>query len=162
MENNICYRLKCNCYHQHYGSMNTVRNNIFVLSENAPVFLTRNEYHVGLLCERNIIVSNGTPIYQVGNGEAPTDGAIHVLTANRNLMFDLQGDTKLLKIGDKSYSLEEARTVFGMETEGITADPMFADLQNGDFTLSPDSPAFALGFQPINMTHVGADFSREE
>ena len=162
LENNICYRLKCNCYHQHYGSMNTVRNNIFVLSENAPVFLTRNEYHVGLLCERNIIVSNGTPIYQVGNSEVQTDGAVHVLTANRNLMFDLQGDTKLLKIGDKSYSLEEARTVFGMETEGVTADPMFADLQNGDYTLSPDSPAFALGFQPINMTHVGADFSREE
>ena len=159
LENNICYRLKCNCYHQHYGSMNTVRNNIFIYSGNAPVYLTRNEFHVGILCERNIIVSQGTPIYQACSADGQVDGAVHVLSANRNLMFDLKGETKLLKIGERAYSLEEARAAFGLETDGIVADPLFTDPEHGDFTLSPKSPAFSLGFQPIDMKHVGANLN---
>ncbi|MBR6321517.1 MAG: right-handed parallel beta-helix repeat-containing protein, partial [Lachnospiraceae bacterium] len=32
LENNICYDCNDNCYHQHYGRMNTVRNNIFAFA----------------------------------------------------------------------------------------------------------------------------------
>lgn len=162
LENNICYRLKCNGYHQHYGSMNTVRNNIFMQSENPPVYVTRNEFHVGILCERNIIVSNGTPIYQACAPNCQVDGSVHVLSANRNLMFDTAGETKLLNIGDRSYSLEETRNELGMETQGMVADPGFLDPENGDFTLPEDSPAFLVGFQPIDTSSIGAKRNRKE
>jgi hypothetical protein len=35
------------------------------------------------------------------------------------------------------------------------ADPMFVDPDNGDFTLRPESPALALGFQPIDVSQAG-------
>jgi len=37
----------------------------------------------------------------------------------------------------------------GQERRGIVADPLFVDLENGDFRLQPDSPAVAIGFRPI-------------
>ena len=36
-----------------------------------------------------------------------------------------------------------------MDLHSVVADPMFVDAAAGDFTLKPDSPAFALGFEPI-------------
>lgn len=155
LENNICYRLNCNCYHQHYGSMNTVRNNIFVQSKEEPVRLGRHEFHVGLLFEKNIIVSHGTPIYAIGSPDWQIDGFLHVLSAQGNLMFDTQRETKVIRVGEKEYSLEEARTKLGMELDGKVGDPMFVDLENGDFTLKEGSLAWKMGFQPIDMSLVG-------
>ena len=35
------------------------------------------------------------------------------------------------------------------------ADPEFVAPEKFDFTLKPDSPAFKLGFKPIDLTSVG-------
>jgi len=42
----------------------------------------------------------------------------------------------------------------------ISADPLFIDLAKKDFRLRPDSPAWKLGFKPINISDIGlsADF----
>jgi len=37
----------------------------------------------------------------------------------------------------------------------VIADPRFRDPLHGDFTLAPDSPAPALGFEPIDLSDVG-------
>jgi hypothetical protein len=42
-----------------------------------------------------------------------------------------------------------------LERHSLVADPLFADFAARDFTLSPDSPAFSLGFNPIDMSNVG-------
>jgi hypothetical protein len=34
-------------------------------------------------------------------------------------------------------------------------DPLFADPQNGDFSLPADSPAISIGFKPIDTSMVG-------
>jgi hypothetical protein len=41
----------------------------------------------------------------------------------------------------------------------IIADPLFADAEGLDFTLLPNSPALALGFQPIDTSSVGPRFA---
>ncbi len=43
----------------------------------------------------------------------------------------------------------------GHDPEGIVADPMFVDPQNGDFRLHEDSPAFQLGFIPWPVENAG-------
>jgi len=37
----------------------------------------------------------------------------------------------------------------GHETESTKEDPLFIDIENGDFRLRPDSPALKLGFRPF-------------
>jgi hypothetical protein len=43
----------------------------------------------------------------------------------------------------------------GLDANSITADPLFVDLENDDFSLKPDSPAFKVGFKPIDLSKVG-------
>ena len=43
----------------------------------------------------------------------------------------------------------------GFDTHSIVSDPLFVDPDNGDYRLRPESPAFALGFQSIDISQVG-------
>ena len=43
----------------------------------------------------------------------------------------------------------------GFDTHSIVADPLFVDPENDDYSLRPDSPAFKLGFKPIDLSRVG-------
>jgi hypothetical protein len=44
---------------------------------------------------------------------------------------------------------------YGVEMHSISADPMFMDLDKGDLRLKPESPAWKLGFQAIDMSLIG-------
>jgi len=37
----------------------------------------------------------------------------------------------------------------------VIADPLFVDADADDYRLQPDSPAFALGFEPIPVDRIG-------
>ena len=58
----------------------------------------------------------------------------------------------------------------GVELHSISADPLLvfrhdlgADSSgNGDLRLMPDSPAFALGFEPIDMSQIGLQRQKRE
>ena len=43
----------------------------------------------------------------------------------------------------------------GFDAHSVVADPMFVDPDHGDYTLSAESPALALGFQPIDVSRIG-------
>jgi len=64
IENNLCHNTDRDIFFQHYGRNNRVRNNIFAYGGEAVVGYGRMEEHVGLIFERNIIVSRGTPIVE--------------------------------------------------------------------------------------------------
>jgi hypothetical protein len=37
----------------------------------------------------------------------------------------------------------------------LVVDPQFVDVENGDYRLHPESPAFSLGFQPLPLNRIG-------
>ncbi len=49
----------------------------------------------------------------------------------------------------------EEWNALGLDVHSVVADPLFADPENGDFTLSPDSPAFRIGFEPFSLADAG-------
>lgn len=47
------------------------------------------------------------------------------------------------------------------DIRSVVADPLFVDAANGDFRLKPESPALALGFQPIPIERIGVREERQ-
>jgi hypothetical protein len=43
----------------------------------------------------------------------------------------------------------------GYDEHSLVADPMFVDPEHDDYRLAPESPAFRLGFQPIDVEQIG-------
>ena len=57
---------------------------------------------------------------------------------------------------DAPATLEETRTMYGVETHGQFANPLLNDPQRGDFNVKPDSPTIGKG---RNGSNVGVDMS---
>ena len=55
-------------------------------------------------------------------------------------------------IGSRSFADWQK---LGFDQNTVVADPLFADAENGDFRLRPESPAFKLGFHPIDTSRIG-------
>jgi hypothetical protein len=49
----------------------------------------------------------------------------------------------------------EAWQKLGFDLHSVIADPLFVDAASGDYRLSPGSPAYKLGFQPIPIEKIG-------
>ena len=43
----------------------------------------------------------------------------------------------------------------GKDVHSLYGDPLFIDPEKFDFRLKPDSPAFVMGFKPIDLSSVG-------
>ena len=147
LENNVCYNTSDNSYHQHYGRMNVVKNNIFAFSDLELVRLTRFEQHLSIIFENNIIYSKGSNIY----GLSMRHFQNATVGSGNNVFWSKDGSPKF---HSELKTLEEVQK-YHMDTGSIVADPLFADADNFDFTLLPNSPAFALGFVPIDTSDVG-------
>lgn len=161
IENNICFKTSSQVFHQHYGRENIVRNNIFAFGREGQSSLSRVEAHRSFTFEKNIIVSDGQPMFVAGySGHFDKKG----FYSDLNLFWDIS-DHELV-FGNQhfdeqaNFSLNAPRSMADMQQLGydlhsIHADPLLADPAEGDFTLKEDSPAFALGFQPIDLSDVG-------
>ena len=148
LEKNVCYRCSDNCIHQHYGRMNVVRNNIFAFAEKALCCVNWGELHLSTVFENNILITNGELAYGLLAREHIENGT--VATGN-NLLWSVDGNEPyVVEYLGKKYTLSEAQKL-GLETGSIVADPKCRAIERDDFTLAEDSPAYALGFQEIEM-----------
>ncbi len=153
LENNLCYRTSSNSYHQHYGTSNVVRGNIFADADEPLMRLTRDEPHLSIMFYNNILYSTGTPLLQsYGSGAPLEDGAI---VSMRNLAWHKDGADAIVYSDQKTLSTLEKAQAVGMEAETVVADPGFVDPANGDYTLKPDSPAYKLGFLGFDASKCG-------
>ena len=143
LENNVVYRTQDGGFHQHYGAKNIVRNNIFAYGKEAQIRRTREENHLSFTFEHNIVYWDSGKLL---------DGS----WANNEFHFDhnlyYRTDGQPIKFGKLSFAEWKAR---GQDVHSLIADPLFVDPSHGDFSLQAGSPAFKVGFKPIDLSHVG-------
>ena len=144
IENNIGYDTSSQGFHQHYGRENIIRNNIFAFGREGMMRRTRLEDHNSFTFEKNIIVSDGEPMWY---GDTLEKGG---MITDFNVFWDISGDLKLAR--DLS---NDEWLALGYDNNTVIADPGLADPKNANFTLADDSPARKMGFKPIDMSGVG-------
>jgi hypothetical protein len=149
-----------------YGTLETVHvwyfdrdilleNNIFVGSRKCQVNYQNPQQlsHKNIRFLRNIVycTETGGHLYSIsGERSLPVE-------SDYNIMFSTIGcvlNDPIIKglPGVQSFADWQKR---GLDAHSITADPLFVDLENHDYSLKPESPAFKVGFKPIDLSQVG-------
>lgn len=145
IENNIGYHTTYANFHQHYGKENIVRNNIWAFGKDCQLSRARQEDHISFTFERNIVYFDNGKLLKGGwtNGKFRMD---------YNLYWDTSHPEGDLKFADWTFAEWQAQ---GHDQHSLIADPGFVNAKKLDFRLKPSSPAFKLGFQPIDVSKVG-------
>jgi len=140
IENNVCYDADRQPFHQHYGRENMVRNNIWMFGGEAVAIYSRLEPHRGFTWIRNIMVSNGEPIFRSDHTVKKEAGRIH---SDLNLFYAVKG-RPYFKVSGKKLTLKQWQAL-GRDKHSIVANPKFQNLNKRDLRLATDSPALKLG-----------------
>ena len=155
VERNLVY----NCLeslHVWYKQRNvTVTNNIFVGSERFQINFGNPEHldHQNIRIVRNIIYCTGTKskLFTVfGERSLPLVCDYNVVFSEIGCVLHEPVITKLEGVD----SFNDWREL-GFDAHSITTDPGLADARNNDYALKPDSPAFRVGFVPLDYSTVG-------
>jgi hypothetical protein len=155
VENNVVYGT-LESVHVWYNDRNVVlENNVFVGSRKCQINYQNPQHlkHENIRFLRNIVycTQTGGHLFSVsGERSLPVE-------SDYNVMFSTIGcvlNDPIIKglPGVQSFADWRKR---GFDEHSITADPLFVDLENNDYSLKPDSPAFKVGFKPIDLSQVG-------
>ena len=152
VENNVVYRAEAGQLVWQNNKNNTIFNNIFVDGTSAQYnYSNPSEHgHERIRLLRNIMCfsSSNAVLYSIdGERSVPME-------SDYNLIFHTKGKDLVIEglTGVKSFEDWQKR---GFDTHSIVADPLFVDPANDDYSLRPESPAFKLGFKPIDLSRVG-------
>ena len=148
---NLVYSCGNQSFNVHYGEGNVIRNNIVALSGEGLVSpgIDKGETHATAFYYNNIFLTRDkAPIYI----EMQTPSHFY---DNGNLMWSLtEGNELYFDTGRLIYTLDKAQGE-GFIHFPTVADPLFKDSENFDFTLSEESPAIALNFEPWDYSLAG-------
>ncbi|MBN1554973.1 MAG: right-handed parallel beta-helix repeat-containing protein [Phycisphaerae bacterium] len=148
VEENIVYRTKGASFFTHYARDNVIRNNIFALAgEKQIVPYDRRENHRTSIVEKNILYWTAGGLWY---GDWKKDHSLF-----RDNLFWAAGR----EIRFSGQSLQDMRKQ-GQLLGTRIADPLFQNPSAGDFTLRDDSPAKAMGFQPLDATKAGPRYHK--
>jgi hypothetical protein len=143
MRKNLVYRTSSGGFHQHYGRDNLIENNVFAMARDWQLQRTRIEDHTSFRFQKNIVWwTTDVPLVK---GDW-TKG----LVTKANCYW--HGGKPVEFPGGKDLAARQAE---GQDEGSIVADPLFKDPDHGDFTLAADSPARALGFEPLDPAAAG-------
>ncbi len=143
MENNLVYNTKTGGFHQHYGKENVVRNNIFAFSKEHQLQATRVEKHLSFTFENNIVYWDKGPLLSGRWTEVN-------VVMDKNCFWNTSGEP--IKPAGLTFGQWQQK---GRDQNSIIADPLFANPQEHDFQLRPNSPALGIGFKPFDYTRAG-------
>ena len=149
VENNITYYTKYGFVFNFSSVDNTINNNIFALTTHAVLIrygdAPRSGFKNSNNSYRNIHYWREGRLFRNKHGWPDYD-----TVRDYNLYFDPSGrPIEFVNSGFEEFKEK------GLDVHSVIANPLFVDPENGDFTLAPESPAFALGFKPIDLSTVG-------
>lgn len=150
VENNVVHDAVAGGWGCNFNCLgNIVQNNVFV---NGRAYqLTRygdapqgNPPPNGEVFSRNLVVWQEGPLIK------EPDWWSFATLWDYNLYWHSRGEP----VRFMRYTFEEWKAK-GLDTHSVIADPLFVDPAKNDFRLRPESPAFKLGFRPIDLSDVG-------
>ena len=149
LENNVVYRCKSAGFHQHYGRDNVVRNNLIAFNREHELMRTRAEKHRSFWLTNNVIVWDSGDLLGSDWSGAPANFQL-----DHNLYFDTRVGTNAstYRFAGESFSTWQGR---GQDAHSRIADPLLVDPARPELGLQPNSPAYALGFRPIQLDGLG-------
>ena len=114
VEKNIVYNTDRESFHMHYGSHNTVKDNLF-FGKNSCVRITREEDHAQLMLEGNLLITQGAPIY----GGMKYDPSR--MYSNRNILCDPTHELPLMWTArdGRVYDPDAWRKTFEKDTDSL-------------------------------------------
>ena len=152
LQKNICYCCSDNCYHQHYGRMNVVKNNIFAFAGKELCRVTWGEQHLSTVFENNILITDGCLVYGLLSREHIDNGTV---ATGGNIIWSVKdGKADVVQYCGEKLTLKEAQQL-GLEQGSVCANPDCKDIANFDFRLLEDSVAYAMGFEQIDLDDIG-------
>lgn len=154
VENNIVYHTLSGGLMKHNGGhANTIRNNIFALSAQQMFWPCWTEKTPNVF-ERNIVYLTQGELFipmSIQRLRARRAAGEPLGVWDRNLYWTPAGGEDLEFYHDSFADWQD----LGLDRNSRVADPRFVDAAEFDFRLRPDSPAFALGFEPIDISRIG-------
>ncbi len=129
---------------------NRVENNIFVESSGNQFDLLMSPGSYGNRFVRNIVYYKNPAAALL----AASSSAVQSLSqCDYNLYWPAAGQAMRVRgIGQETF---DDWKKLGFEEHSLIADPLLVDVEGGDYRLRPESPAFRLGFCPIDVERIG-------
>ncbi|MBU0606288.1 MAG: right-handed parallel beta-helix repeat-containing protein, partial [Armatimonadetes bacterium] len=161
VHDNVVYNTTLGGYHVNGGSSNVCRNNVLVNARQTQCRIAPwPKYEMsGNRFEGNVLANlkPGAALYDLGPWKPE-----HV-TFDRNLVY-CGGEAPRVRataVRGPGRDIWGKWQALGQDTASVVADPLFVAPGKQDYTLPKSSPAFKLGFKPIDLSGVGNYASAE-
>ena len=128
--------------HNHMASNNRISGNVFVVHGDAQVTFPRSR---DLTLERNVIWATGGILFWGINAVADFVKNVFYSGVGRVVGVELDKDRRVVS---EEVALESS-------DDTLLVDPLFVDLEHGDYRFKPGSPALRLGIKPIDVSQAG-------
>jgi hypothetical protein len=151
VRNNVVYRTRESVHVWFSNRRNLLENNVFVdgLKTQVSYDNPSDRRHEEIIFRNNIVSYGGEASLFRVRGERSLP-----IRSEGNVLWQSDGGEICMEKLENVPTLAEWREL-GLDTESVVADPCFADPGSDDYRVLPHSPAYALGFRPIDLSHVG-------
>jgi parallel beta-helix repeat protein len=149
----------------HAGKNNLIENNIII---DSPRSITFQDYVSGMEYwkQMNGFMTGNHVLRNIFYHSIP-NGKLFGLHAWTDRVIAQSDYNIFFHVGNSEYAIDDYTNAtnpintlekwqrLGYDANSMTADPLFVDPKKDDYRLKPESPAFELGFNIIDMSKIG-------